>query len=118
MKEAINPTVAELVARLDTAQIESWAERAAIREYEAGITRELAEALAALDLVERLPEVFSGLTIILVEVDGVPHHYITTDIDLAREQTTKAGGTEVRATGVAWAVDEEFGGLAELVVAE
>jgi hypothetical protein len=113
-----DPLVAEMVALLDDNLREAFEERAGIIEFEAGLQRGHSECLALLSVIDRYPDALSGVTVLLVDVDGVPHHYITTDIDLAREQAAKAGGKEIRATGVAWAIDEEFGSIAELVVTE
>lgn len=51
----MDPVVADLVARLNPNLRELFEERAAVREYDGGMTRELAEALALLDVIRMHP---------------------------------------------------------------
>lgn len=51
-----NDIVASLVDRLDANLREAYEERAAIMEFEAGLTRDHAEALALLDLIRQNPQ--------------------------------------------------------------
>jgi hypothetical protein len=51
----IDETVAALVSRLDESLNELWQERAAIREHDGGQSRELAEAMALLDVIRMNP---------------------------------------------------------------
>jgi len=62
--------------------------------------------------------VLSGAVVLCVEVDGVAHFYIADSIERAREHADANRANEIRAAGVHWVLIEEFGGLAELVVAE
>lgn len=56
--------VAELVCRLNVNLREAWEERAAIMEFDGGLSRELAEALALLVLIRQYPkEAFDCLTL-------------------------------------------------------
>ena len=58
-----HPTVTDFVARLDEDLREGFEERAAILEFDAGIQRDLAEALALLMLIRQYPkEVLALLT--------------------------------------------------------
>ena len=58
-----HPTVTDFVERLDEGLREGFEERAAILEFDAGIQRDLAEALALLMLIRQYPkEVLSLLT--------------------------------------------------------
>ena len=52
----MNDVVADLVSRLDAGLREAFEERAAIREFDGGIARDLAEALALLDVIRQYPE--------------------------------------------------------------
>ena len=52
----MNEVVADLVSRLDSGLREAFEERAAIREFDGGIARDLAEALALLDVIRQYPE--------------------------------------------------------------
>lgn len=57
-----NPTVAALVAQLNADLREAWEERAAIMEFDGGVTRELAECMALLELIRQRPaDVFKCL---------------------------------------------------------
>lgn len=51
-----NETVMALVARLDTNLREAWEERAAIRQFEGGLTKDHAECLALLDVIDMHPK--------------------------------------------------------------
>ena len=58
-----HPTVTEFVERLDEGLREAFEERAAILQFDAGIQRDLAEALALLMLIRQYPkEVLALLT--------------------------------------------------------
>lgn len=51
----IDPVVASMVKRLPEHLQELWQERAAIRQYDGGQSRELAEAMALHDVVRMHP---------------------------------------------------------------
>ena len=51
-----HPTVTEFVERLDEGLREAFEERAAILQFDAGIQRDLAEALALLMLIRQYPK--------------------------------------------------------------
>jgi hypothetical protein len=54
----LEPIVDALVARLDDNLREAFEERAGIMQFEAGKSRELAEALALLDVIRLYPDQF------------------------------------------------------------
>ena len=56
MTTPTNEIVADLVSKLDANLVEAFEERAAIREFDGGINRELAEALALLDVIRQYPK--------------------------------------------------------------
>ena len=57
-----DPIVSDFVNLLDANLREAWEERSAILEFDAGITRDLAEALALLLVIKQYPrEVLSKL---------------------------------------------------------
>ncbi len=57
-----DPIVSEFVELLDTNCREAWDERAAIMEFDGGLPRDLAEALALLVVIRQYPQaVFSAL---------------------------------------------------------
>lgn len=51
-----NETVMALVARLNANLREAWEERAAIRQFEGGLTKDHAECLALLDVIDMYPK--------------------------------------------------------------
>lgn len=58
-----DPIVSDFVNLLDANLREAWEERSAILEFEAGISRDLAEALAMLLVIRQYPrEILSLLT--------------------------------------------------------
>ena len=115
MKRAIHETVRALVERLPEDQLEAWQERSAIREYDGGFSRPHAEALALLDLIESEPDVFSDLRAAQIDVPERRRYFVASSEDLLREHAQLLGGEIAVRRSVAWCVDEEFGGLAELV---
>ena len=56
MTTPTNEIVADLVSKLDANLVEAFEERAAIREFDGGLNRELAEALALLDVIRQYPK--------------------------------------------------------------
>ena len=50
-----HPIVADFAALLDENLREAWEERAAVMQFEAGIPRDLAEALALLLVIRQFP---------------------------------------------------------------
>ena len=74
MKRAVNETVDNLVNRLPEELIEAWQERAGIREYDAGLSRPHAEALALLDLLDSDPDVLSNLRAAQIDAECVFLH--------------------------------------------
>ena len=52
----VDETVAALVFRLDANLAEFFSERAAVRQHDGGQSRELAEALALLDVIRMHPK--------------------------------------------------------------
>jgi hypothetical protein len=51
-----HPIVSDFVKLLDADQLEAWEERSAIMEFEAGIPRDMAEALALLLVIRQYPK--------------------------------------------------------------
>ena len=56
-----HPIVMQIVIKMDANHLEAWAERAAILEFEAGVERDLAEALALILIIRQLPDEVLGL---------------------------------------------------------
>ena len=58
-----DPIVSDFVNLLDANLREAWEERSAILEFEAGISRDLAEALAMLLVIRQYPQAILAILI-------------------------------------------------------
>ena len=56
MSTPVTEVVADLISKLDANLVEAFEERAAIREFDGGLNRELAAALALLDVIRQYPK--------------------------------------------------------------
>lgn len=111
----LRPFAANVLERCDEGQLEAWAERAAILEFEAGCQpRALAEALAVLDLLRQSPWLLTGLTVLEVELDGATQWMLTTDLEMARRYLTDIGGSEIAVLNPSDVVKAQYGGVAML----
>lgn len=111
----LRPFAANVLERCDEGQLEAWAERAAILEFEAGCQpRALAEALAVLDLLRQSPWLLTGLTVLEVELDGATQWILTTDLEMARRYLTDIGGSEIAVLNPSDVVKTQYGGVAML----
>ncbi len=117
MKRAVNETVDNLVNRLPEELVEAWQERSAIREYDAGLSRPHAEALALLDLLDDDPDMVSNLRVARIDVEDTTRYFVASSEELLREHAELLGGEIAARRSVAWVLDEEYGGLAEFVAA-
>ena len=107
--------VGNVLDRCDTGQLEAFAERAAILEFEAGIQpRALAESLAVLDLLRQSPWLLTGLVVLAVELDGASQWLLTTDLPYARQYLADIGGNEIAVLDPAEVVRAQYGGVALL----
>jgi hypothetical protein len=118
MPTPIDPLVAEMVEQLNLDLQADFQERAAIIEYDAKVQRAHAEALALLNILDRHRDALSGVVCLCVEVDGVAHFYVADCLERAREHAAVKRANEIRAAGIAFVLDTEFGNLGELIVAE
>lgn len=101
--------------RCDDGQLETFAERAAILEFEAGVQpRALAEALAFLELLRQSPQLLTGLIVQEVELDGAVEWLLTTDLNYARLHLADIGGVEIAIRDPADVVELQYGGVAQL----
>lgn len=109
------PFVANVLERCDEGQLEAWAERAAILEFEAGCQpRALAEALAVLDLLRQSPWLLTGLVALEIELDGATQWLLTSDLEMARRYLTDIGGTEIAVLDPSNVVRTQYAGVAML----
>jgi hypothetical protein len=109
-----HPILADLLARLDEQSElqEAQAERSAILEFEAGLDRQLAEALAMLDLIRINPLALSGITALQIELDGSIEWLLTTDLAFARQHLADIGAKETAVVNLAEVVAQQYGGIA------
>ena len=109
-----DPLVAELVAGLDPNQREAFEERAGIVQFDAGLPRGHAEALAMLDVLCRYPEALTGISVLKMELDGGTQWLLTTDLSFARRYLADVGGSEIAQCNLAEVVAEQYGGITVL----
>lgn len=111
----LRPFAANVLERCDEGQLEAWAERAAILEFDAGSQpRALAEALAVLDLLRQSPWLLTGLVALEIELDGAGQWLLTTDLEMARRYLADIGGTEIAVLDPSNVVRTQYGGVAML----
>jgi hypothetical protein len=101
----------DLVHRLSPALREAYEERAAVREFEASMTRELAECAALLDVAVMDPLAFTGVSLLRVQQGPVTRFVLVADDMEGRMPPTDA--VKDLRTAVLW-----VGGVAELVPCE
>jgi hypothetical protein len=109
-----DPLVGELVERLDASQREAWEERAAIMQFDGGLTRGHAECLAVLDLLRLHPSVLSGVSVLEIELDGGTEWLLTTDLPYARRYVADVGGHEIAERHLPDVLLTQYGGIAVL----
>lgn len=117
MPEHLHPQdeiVAGFVGQLDEIHREFYEERAGIREFDAGLDRAHAEALALLDLIHRYPLCLSGITVLQIELDGATEWLLTTDVDFARQHLADIFAREIRVVNLIEVLHEQYGGIATL----
>lgn len=112
--KSYHPIVADLLGRLNAAQIESQSERSAILEFDAGVSRAEADALAILDLIRLNPLALTGITALQVEVDGGTDWLLTTDIEFARQHLADVGAKEINEVNLTDVLEQQYGGVAVL----
>ena len=111
----LQPFAGDVLDRCDAGQLEAFAERAAILEFEAGIQpRALAESLAVLDLLRQFPSLLTDLSVLQVELHGATQWLLTADLVLARQYLADIGGNEIAVLDPAEVVRAQYGGVALL----
>jgi hypothetical protein len=114
MKRAVHESIQSVLDRLPEELLDAWEERAAIREFDGGFSRPHAEALALLDLIDDEPDVLSNMRVAQIDVEDTPRFFVSSSEELLRECAGRLGGEIAARRSVAWVLDEEFGGLAEI----
>lgn len=75
----VNPIVEALVCRLDDDLREAFEERAGIQQFEVGKERELAEAIALLDVIRMHPLAVCGVVALRGTLAGAPVVVVATN---------------------------------------
>ncbi len=99
---------ADLVSKLNDDLREYFEERAAIREFDGGLPRDHAEAMALLDTLRRDPLALTGVTALQVELKGARRYVLTTDTD----RLSAMGATVIGAADLPKGI-RMFNGIAE-----
>ena len=110
------PFAGNVLNRCDAGQLEAFAERAALLEFEAHCQlRALAEALAVLDLLRQSPWLITGLSVFQIELDGATQWLLTTDLVVARQHLAAIDGVAIAVLDPAEVVRAQYGDVAMLV---
>jgi len=111
----LRPFGGDLIDKLPAALMETWSERSALIEYEAGTQpRALAEALALIELLRHHPSLLTGVTLLQLELAGGAEWLLTADLDFARRHLAEVGGVKIAVLNLAEVLDRQYGGLAML----
>lgn len=110
-----HPIMADLLAGLDEHQHDQFQERAGIIQFDAGLDRQLSEALAVLDMIRQNPLALSGITVLQIELDGDTEWLLTTtDLTFVRQHLADIGAKGIAMVNLADVVAQQYGGLATL----
>lgn len=110
----LRPFVGNVLDRLDAGQMDSWQERSAVLQFDAGLPRPLAEALALIELLRRHPAILCQVQVLAFDRDGATQWLVTDDPTHARQVVSDIGGVVVSCPSVANVVRDQFGGIALL----
>lgn len=106
--------VAEMVAKLDQGQRETFEERSSIRHFDGHFPYGHAECLAMLEVLRRYPSLLTGVTTVQIEIDGGTEWLVTTDLPFTRQHLADIRGKEVEVVNLATVINEQYGSLATL----
>ena len=104
----LNPIVATLVENMNVDLREDFEERSAIMEYDGGIERTLAEALALLCILHNHPACLQPLVALEVELNGESRQLLTTALGEIRLRIESMGGVVVRVLDPVELIRAEF----------
>jgi hypothetical protein len=104
--------IADLLDRLDAERRYEFEERAGTIEFDSGIPRDEAEALALIDLLRTHPAALIGITALEVGHDGATDTVITTDLDAVDRHFGRESLAHI--VDLHEVVQTHFGGLARL----
>ena len=108
--------MANMLARCDEGAREFYEERAGIIAETCGIPVIHAEYQALLETLVRWPEIFTGVQLLEVEIDGATQWILTTDPEFARRHLADIGATEIGTRNPADVVREQYGHVALLCI--
>ena len=114
----LNPIVASMTEKLDSNLYEAFQERAAIMEFDAGIERSLAEALALLCILHNHPDCLQPLVALEIEQGGDVRYVLTTSLGDCKRRLKAMDGTIVRVLDPVELIRNEFQGHALLTQIE
>lgn len=100
----VNPVVEAVVHRLDDNHREAFEERAGILQWGAGKDRELAEALALLDVIRVHPLAVAGVVCLRGTLAGQPAWLLTTEVPTTPARLGTYGVTGAALADLAGAV--------------
>lgn len=107
--------IADLLVNLDEDLRYQFEERAGLMEFEGHQPRDLAEALALIDLLRSHPLALGGLRVMRVEVGGRSEYLVTTDTNLPWQHFERVPGARLTdVSNVRELVRGQFQGLALL----
>lgn len=109
----LNPVVDALTCRLDDTLRDLFEELAGVMQFEVGKERELAEALALLDVLRMHPQAVSGVVLLEGQLAGTPVFVLATDDGAARAHLDTLGAAGVAVGDLGRAVSS-LGGAARL----
>ncbi|GAB3656445.1 hypothetical protein [Ramlibacter alkalitolerans] len=102
----VHPIVEALLCRLDDNLREAFEERAGILQFEAGHPRDLAEALAMLEVIRTNPLAVSGVTHLRARIEGSEASVLAVNAASARDRITLIEGLPSDSVSLADAVKE------------
>ena len=104
------PIIASLLDNLTDDLREDFEERAAIMEFDGGLDRTLAEALALLCLLHNHPYCLQTLVALEVQLEGEVKHVLTTALGDTRLRLEQMGAILVRVLDPVELIRDEFQG--------
>jgi hypothetical protein len=110
----LRPFVGDVLNLLNAAQMEAWQERCAVVEFDAGLARPLAEALALIELLRHQPDILADALVLEIELDGGTEWLVTSNLDSARHYAAGIGGFEVGTHRLTDVLRDQYGGIAVL----
>jgi hypothetical protein len=111
----LTPFVGDLLDRVTAAQLDdTWQERSAVVEFDAGLSRPLAESLALIELLRRHPNLLAHVQVLAVDLGGRTQWWLTDDVTHAQRVVADLGGVKIGCHSVADVVRDQFGGIALL----